>query len=334
MKSALFGLGFGSLILALSACGSSSDAPPSADSACTQIAAARCARVAACNVNGIQVRYGDMTTCEAAQKAVCLSSLSAASTGATPASTSACASALPGVACADYNDNLLPTACQPQVGKLNAGAACAFNAQCQSQFCGIGKNASCGVCQTQPKVNDSCALLSSCGTGLACVNKGTVCANEGAKTGAMCNADTPCGDGFSCVGAKAATASAAAILGTCQPAVEMAGAACDPKRKTGAGCDPTQGLVCDPTSMTCVAIVVANPGEACDGSLTVCSSAATCQTAAGANAGTCVAAAANGAPCDTVVGPDCLTLSRCIVSGMGTSGTCETSSDACTASTP
>jgi hypothetical protein len=320
---------FAYLVVSLTGCGSSSSSSPSATSACTQLAAARCERVGTCNVDGVQVRFGDLSTCQAAQKAACMNGLAAHSTGATPASTIACAEALPSVTCTDYNDNLLPPACQVQVGKLAAGAVCAFSGQCQSQFCGIGKNAACGVCQTQPVVNDSCANLSSCGSGLACVAKGTVCASEDTKTGDMCDADTPCGAGFSCVGSKAVTATVAAVEGTCQPAVATGGATCDAKKKTGPGCDATKGLVCDPTSLTCIAIIVADPGKPCDGSLTVCGAASTCVIPTGATTGTCVAAAADGAACDTANGPNCATLSRCIVTGSGTSGTCELAIDQC-----
>ncbi|HTA93364.1 MAG TPA: hypothetical protein VK745_27490 [Polyangiaceae bacterium] len=331
MKYRFFGSGFAVVALALAGCGSSSSTGLSADAACTKLADARCERVGTCNADGIQVRYGDLATCQSAQKAACMNSLAASSTGATPTTTSACADALPAVDCTDYNNNLLPVACQPVAGKLAAGAACAFSAQCQSRFCGIDKNASCGVCQPEPQVNDSCASLDSCGPGLTCVAKGTVCASEDAKTGDACDADTPCGAGFSCVGAKAATTAAAAVQGACQPAVATTGAACDSKKKTGPGCDPAKGLACDPTSMLCIAAVVASAGQACDGDLTVCAAAASCVIPTGATMGTCVAAAADGAACDTANGPSCLTLSRCIVTGTGTSGTCELAIDKCSA---
>jgi hypothetical protein len=332
MKYRFFASGFVFVAIALPGCGSSSSSGLSASAACAKLADARCERVGTCNVDGIQVRYGDLGTCQSAQTAACMNSLAASSTGATPTTVSACADALTAVDCTDYNDNLLPVACQPAVGKLAAGSACAFSAQCQSQFCGIDKNEACGVCQPQPQVNDSCASLDSCGTGLTCVAKGTVCASEDSKTGDACDADTPCGSGFTCVGAKAATATVAAVQGACQPAVATAGATCDSKKKTGPGCDPAKGLTCDPTSMLCVAAVVASTGQACDGDLTVCGAAGTCVIATGATMGTCVAAAADGAPCDTANGPNCLTLSRCIITGTGTSGTCELASDKCGAS--
>lgn len=331
MKYRFLASGFVALALALSGCGSSSSSGLSADAACSKLADARCERVGTCNVDGIQVRYGDLASCQGAQKAACMNSLAASSTGATPTTASACADALPAVDCSDYNNNLLPAACQPAVGKLPAGAACAFSAQCGTQFCGIDKTASCGVCQPQPQVNDSCEHLTSCGAGLTCVAKGTLCVREDPKAGDACDADTPCGSGFSCVRSKAMTTTAAAVQGVCQPAMETAGATCDAKKKTSAGCDPAKGLTCDPTSMLCVAAVVASAGQACDDDLTFCSSAATCVIPTGATMGTCVAAAADGAACDTANGPSCLTLSRCIVTGAGTSGTCQLASDQCSA---
>ncbi len=335
MKQALLGLGSFFALAAHLGCSSSAfTTNPSADDACTQVAAARCARSAACDLDSIRVRFGDVATCQAEQKAECLNSLSATSTAANPSAMIACANALPSVACSDYNENFLPATCQAPVGKLAAGAVCAFNGQCRSQFCGIGKNANCGVCQTLPSVNDSCAQLANCGPGLECVNKGMVCVSEVTKTGDMCDADIPCAAGFSCVGAKAESATVAATEGTCQPSVGTAGAACDPKRKTSAGCDATRGLACDPTSMVCIAIQIADAGAPCDNNLTLCSSAATCVIPAGTTAGTCVAAAADGAPCDTVSGPNCLILSRCVVTGAGSAGTCVLPIDSCGASTP
>jgi hypothetical protein len=335
MRYAFLACAVVSLIAAPSGCSSQAfSTGPSADSACDQRAAALCERIGTCSADAVQVRYGDAATCQAEQKAACLNVLAASSTAATPTTTIACAAALPAVACADYNDNFLPTECQAQVGKLAMGAVCAFNAQCRSQFCGIGKYSNCGVCQDQPKVNDSCTNLTNCGPGLECVHKGTVCVSEASKAGDQCDLDVPCGSGFSCVGAKAATTAAVAVEGSCQPAVQTSGATCDPKRKTGPGCDVNKGLVCDPTSMTCIPIIVASVGQPCDANLTVCSSAATCVIATGTGAGTCVAPAPDGAPCDTANGPSCRTLSRCIVTGAGTSGTCELPIDNCGASTP
>src|SRR5450432_4257804 len=123
-----------------------------------------------------------------------------------------------------------------------------------------------------------------------------------------CDKDNPCGAGFSCVGSKAATMT----MGMCQTAVATSGAACDPKRQTSAGCDQNAGLTCDPTSKTCAALQLADAGAACDNTVTVCKAGATCVISTGANAGTCVAAPADGQPCDTGSGPNCLGLSRCI----------------------
>src|SRR5450432_1137456 len=335
MRSALATAGLACLLNALAACGSQAfESGPSADMACSQIAAARCDRTAACSPVAVQVRFGTDSDCRLEQKAACLNVLAASFTSATPATIIACANVLPSVDCTDYNENFLPTQCQAQVGKLADGAVCAFNAQCRSQFCGIDKTTNCGVCQALPMLGDPCAHLTTCGPGLVCVNKGTVCASEATRPGDTCDADVPCGVGFSCVGSRPATATAAAIEGTCQPAVETMGAACDPKRKASAGCDASKGLACDPTSMTCTAVALADAGQACDNNLTLCRSAAACVIAAGTTSGTCVAAAADGAACDTAGGPSCSTLSRCIVTGSGTAGTCELPADTCASRVP
>src|SRR5580698_2774718 len=113
MKYRFFASGFVFVALAASGCGSSSSSGLSADAACAKLADARCERVGTCNVDGIQVRYGDLGTCQSAQTAACMNSLAASSTGATPTTVSACADALTAVDCTDYNDNLLPVACQP-----------------------------------------------------------------------------------------------------------------------------------------------------------------------------------------------------------------------------
>jgi hypothetical protein len=308
--------------------GCGSDAPATAamtaDLACQDVASARCARLDACGTNTVHLRFGDSATCVSRQKMSCLEGLSATSTGATPDTVEACAKALPSVTCNDLFNNTVSSTCQAQIGKLGTGEACVFNGQCRSQFCATAKNALCGECMAQPEGGDSCASLTSCGPGLKCVNQGTVCASEVTQTGDACDRDDPCGSGFSCVGARPA----AMMQGTCQPAVTLAGASCDPLHQTGSGCDPNLGLVCDVASSVCVAVTVVDAGRACDATAIVCSASGTCVIPTGASLGTCVAAAADGAVCDTSLGPDCMNLSRCVVMGTSTVGTCTLPSDA------
>lgn len=318
------------LLLALVAnaaagCASAGPTGPTPQQACADLAAALCTQLATCASDAVPIRFGDEVTCKAREAASCANSLTAASTGATPNSVEGCAHAFPTVSCPDLINNTLPAACQAQVGKVPVGGACAFNAQCGTQFCAVVRNTNCGVCAAQPNAGESCVDLSSCGPGLKCVNGNTICAAAGTTAGAACDKDNPCGAGFSCVGSKAA----AMTMGTCQTAADTLGAACDPKRQTSAGCDQNAGLACDPTSKTCAALQLADVGAACDNAVTVCTAGASCVIPTGANAGTCVAPPADGQPCDTASGPNCLNLSRCIASGTGTSGVCMLPVDSC-----
>ncbi len=308
-------------------CGSSNVGAtgPTPQQACADLATALCAQLSSCAIDAVPIRFGDDATCKAREAASCANSLAAASTGATPASVEGCAQTLPTVSCPDLVNNTLPAACQAQVGKVAVDGACAFNAQCGTQFCAVDRNTNCGVCATQPKAGDSCVNLGSCGPGLKCVNGNTTCAAAGTTAGEACDKDNPCGAGFSCVGSKTATMT----MGMCETAVATAVAACDPKRQTSAGCDQNAGLTCDPTSKTCVALQLADFGATCDNAVTVCKAGATCVIPTGANAGTCIAAPADSQPCDTASGPSCLNLSRCIASGTGTVGVCMLPVDSC-----
>jgi hypothetical protein len=318
---------FALLALLAAPIGACSSSTPglSAEQACTDLAAARCKQLDACGANLIAVRFSDLATCLSREHSACMASLTATATAATPETTEQCTLALPDEACSDFLNNNTPGACQAPPGPGALGAACVFNGQCASQFCGIGKNAACGTCQDKPAAGDSCSDLSGCGPGLKCVHQGTVCADVNTTSGESCDKDNPCGAGYSCVGAVAATMTA----GTCQLAVSSVGAPCDPKKKLGPGCDPNLGLVCDAQASVCVAIQFVEPGATCDSAEHVCSSGASCVIPMGQSIGTCVPAAADGAACDTVAGPDCMNLSRCVVSGgAGTAGICAMLSDA------
>jgi hypothetical protein len=320
MRNTLFGIAFAAL--ALLACGGSSSSStgpsgPTADQACTDLAHARCTKLASCSQVAIQARYGDEATCESREKSSCLNSLAAPSTGATPQTFEACVTAFSSWACADYLNNVTPDACRAQQGQLAAGAACAFNGQCQSAFCSVPTNATCGTCAAAPKAGDSCAQTTSCGPGLQCTNDTMQC-EAAAAAGAACGKGVPCGDGLACVGATAT------VQGKCETAPSTQGAACDPKDMTAASCSRSAGFFCDTQSKQCVAITFASAGQACgniSGVQVLCGGAGFCQRAQGQASGTCVAAAADGAACDTANGPTCISPSRCVISS-GTAGTC------------
>jgi hypothetical protein len=301
---------------------------PTAMEACMARTTAQCALVAKCSPYDLAIHYGTQDGCVQALTPNCIDSLSAPSSGATPTTAEACAMAYSSWSCEDFENNVNPpAACAQKTGSLASGAACGFPAQCQSGFCAIPPNALCGTCATQPSAGDSCANLTTCGTGLTCDGKSSTCVAYGAM-GAQCSADAPCGYLLSCVGANAKMG----IMGTCQTAVQMVGAACEPKAATSAACAFALGLTCNSTSKTCQMATFSGSGGACgfvDDQEAYCSLGGVCSAAAG-KAGTCTAAAATGGACGGSTGVGCMTPARCIGSSSGgdagdagVSGTCQ-----------
>ena len=93
-------------------------------------------------------------------------------------------------------------------------------------------------------------------------------------------------------------------------------------------CDGTLGLTCEGATgaKTCMAATYAADGAPCgnlgSGVVAQCQ-AGSCYLVPGqGEMGTCKRDAADGARCDTVLGPDCVRPSRCVVGDAGTSGVC------------
>jgi hypothetical protein len=226
--------------------------------------------------------------------------------------------------CGDFGDSNPPADCTPG-GSRPTGAACAFNGQCASAYCSKNKNAACGTCDVAPAAGDACDS-SNCGHDQVCVVDATanttLCQVRGTLNSA-CSTDLPCGTGLSCVG------STATATGTCQNALSTAGAACG---GTMPGCDGNAGFRCGGPagSKTCMVIAIVGDGMPCgslsDGSFAQCQQG-DCYTAtglaSGGQMGTCQTDAADGAPCDTQLGPGCTPPAKCVLSGTtSTSGIC------------
>jgi hypothetical protein len=192
------------------------------------------------------------------------------------------------------------------------------------------------MCQTLPVVGATCTTAVECGRDLACAvpanaTTGT-CAARVASGGACLTNVNPCASGLSCVGDVVATSTP----GMCKPAAATVGAACDGSRKTMASCDPELGLACIPTAAgsavgTCQNAVLVAGGATCGTIGTPVTMVAECQAGglckkalATDKTGTCVAAAADGAACDSdpSKGPPCLAPAKCVPSGAGTAGVC------------
>jgi hypothetical protein len=310
------------LVMLQSACGQITPAGVSPVKACTDLAQAVCMKRASCtNGAGILRANGDMTTCVSREELMCSTALAAPDTGNNPDMVEKCVAAYATYSCTDFLNGNPPAPCAP-AGARPVNAACTFNGQCASAFCGRSKNSNCGVCAAAPAPGDACGS-SNCGHNQTCTAVSMVCAVFGGA-GAMCGNDAPCGAGLNCEGANASTAT----MGTCQAAATTPGTACGAGT---AGCDPTVGLFCGGVagSKTCKMTAFVGDGAPCglmsDGTRAGCQAGdcyATGRLAGVAEVGTCKAFAADGAACDAMLGPTCMSPARCEPTGDGGAGVC------------
>ncbi len=245
----------------------------------------------------------------------CANGLSAPETGNDPVAVRQCVHAFMTYSCVDFLDNLPPVACTPEGPRLT-GAPCTFDAQCQTGTCNGNRNDACGTCGVPPGLGDDCTA-SGCARGARCISPSNTCAAL-ASSNEPCDDTHPCDRGLSCaVAGKAST-------GTCQKAGTRVGVGCGGKMPA---CDGSRGLSCagDDGAKTCRASVPAGAYDPCgqlpDGTRVACV-AGTCMRPAGSDTGTCVPFAADGYPCDTAAGPDCMPPARCVTDADGTAGTC------------
>jgi hypothetical protein len=285
---------------------------PSPEEACDESARAYCTKLDQCRVEGVAESYGDQATCVARRSESCVASLSSPDTGNTPLSVEDCARAEPAESCQDFLQNNPVAACLTPSGDRNDGDPCMFNSECDSAFCAIASTDSCGVCEPAPAIGDEC-VDQGCGYDLTCTTN-KACAAWVPVDGA-CDVDHPCSPHNWCVTAEGAA------TGTCMPSVTTQGAACDPHKYTAPGCDFNAGLYCNTMTSTCTSLVYVAAGEACgniDGDYHECVGGATCR----GTPAMCIADADDGAPCDTVLGPSCMSPARCVTDGVSSAGTC------------
>ncbi len=333
-------------IYGISACGnsetgfkSSSDAGPSAATACADIAHAQCEKRDSCSLGSFSNNrmYGSEADCEARVTKPCVSSLSAQGTGQTPGNIETCVALYSNYSCTDYRDNNPSGACLPPAGSRQTSAACGANGQCASTFCHIAQYQTCGICTDLPKAGTPCTYGGDCGRNMDCaIPTGATsgaCAALVANGGACLTGTNPCQAGFACVGDNETNGTA----GTCQPHANTVGAACDRSRKTAANCDAEFGLTCIPTAAgsavgTCQKISLVSAGQTCGviGSApitgeAVCNAGGQCVKANSTdNTGTCVGFASDGTACnsDPAAGPPCLPPAKCVSATAATAGTC------------
>ena len=332
----------GLLLATATGCGSSTTSSNGTTpaTACADVAHAQCVKHEACSLASFanDHSYGSEADCEARVAPSCVNALAAQGTGQSPANIESCVAQYPNYSCTDFRDNNPSGACLPPAGTRANGAVCGANAQCTSTFCHIAQNETCGVCAAQPVADAPCSYAGDCGRNLGCAiassaTTGT-CAARVASAGTCLTNTNPCQAGYACVGDNETNATS----GTCQSQGNTLGAACDRSRKTEANCDAEFGLTCVPTAAgssvgTCQAITLVGAGQTCGvlGSAPItgealCNAGGLCAKVNTSDAtGTCVAAAADGAACDsdTSVGPPCLPPAKCVAITAGTTaGTC------------
>ena len=302
-------------LFVLTGCHAVGESSAAIDQSCGALAQARCQKRASCsNGTSITRAFGDMNTCLQREQLSCMLGINAPDTGNTTALIDQCTAAYASLSCSDFFDNNPPMACAV-VGPKNAGAPCTFSGQCQTGFCSGDRTVGCGTCGAPPPAGGSCAT-SFCGRGQECVPSTQLCQPFG-QAGDSCDAGHPCGADLTCSG----------VMGTCQTTSSTVGATCDAKNP----CDGTMGLHCEAMNgnRTCTTTTYAGDGMPCGlvgGGFVGCGAGGSCFTSSGlaeqGQSGTCKAAAADGAACDVVLGPNCLTPARCITKPGGSSGVC------------
>jgi hypothetical protein len=277
---------------------------PTIDQACTDGAAAICAKIESCSATLAKIVYGDVATCRTRLKPACVSGLGAPSTGSTPQRAAECTAAIPSASCDLLLASDAPEPCKATAGRLADDAACGDDAQCASKYCSTAKDRICGKCGAAPAAGASCAT-GHCAPGLDCVKD--VCVRR-AELGAACNDAAPCRLGLSCTD------------GVCTLPAKNEGDSCAFDGKGAPNCDLLQGIFCAPLAKKCKRLAYATLGEKCgydvltDG-FAVCVANGVCRKAkAGDVSGTCVAAAFDGQKCDTNedVGPKCQEPAKCV----------------------
>lgn len=291
---AFSGLAVGLCLVACSSTTAGSTGTPAG--ACDAFAQAVCNKLQECIPIGITAQYGDVAQCTVRTRQTCTTILGATGTGTTPAAINTCTSAYQGAACNALFAGAVPDACKAPGGTLTDGTACGDDSQCVNRNCSRTTDPVCGHCAPRGGAGSACVQSGDCLEGLFCNATGKCV--EPAKQGAVCSATTTCQPDLACQNGK------------CDAPLAL-GAPCDP---AASACNALEGHQCG-ASKTCEALKFAKTGEASgfvNGQITACAAHGHCTITAGAQGGTCMAAAPDGAACDTQKGPLCQGPASCV----------------------
>ncbi|MBX3225900.1 MAG: hypothetical protein KIT84_30015 [Labilithrix sp.] len=267
---------------------------PSDREVCIDMQTAYCQRLAECSPFTLAVTWGDEKTCAARRMEDCRRDLDVDDTDTTQSSVEDCARALRAATCEDlFGVRQLPERCAPR-GDRDDGEPCSTSAQCLGGRCQIDVAGTCGRCVSLGAAGAPCASADDCAAGHGCTRG--LCAPLG-RAGAPCDATNRCGLGLACAG------------GVCAAPLAL-GAECS---LVDSGCDALRGHVC--ADAKCVARTIVPAGAGCaalpDGGLGTCGAGGRCELREGATT-VCEAPAADGAACDDVRGPRCLSPAICV----------------------
>lgn len=266
----------------------------SASGDCNSVATALCNKLNQCSPLGLQLTYGDVTTCVSRAATSCKDGTTAPGASVSPAQFAACAAAFSSLDCSQWVHGVtMPSACIIP-GSLADGKPCGSADQCKSGFCSVSTGI-CGACAEPVGAGQKCTSNAGCTSGLVCNSSGQ-CAQPVAA-GGSCTTLADCDTGLVCASSKCV-----------QPLA--AGKAC-----TGGDCDHLAGAFCNPSSKVCETIQAADAGKPCglvSGAFVLCSAGGHCTIPTGQTQGTCLAHAADGASCDIQNGPNCLQPALCV----------------------
>jgi hypothetical protein len=215
----------------------------------------------------------------------CKNELSLPGIGLTSDWLNACGAAIQQSGCASN----ATSACNIPPGLEPGGAACNVNEQCHSGYCTIqaltdGGWPSCGTCTSTIAIGQPCGIgQDTCDRSAQCIGSPATCQPLG-DVGASCEplpcktvtGCRTCKDGLHCdsqthqCSRPEGIGAACSLNGDCaEPLVcgPTPNRTCQSPGGLGASCASAScaaGLTCDTLKNTCVAIVLAGPGQACD----------------------------------------------------------------------